>query len=167
MKIRFTVTRFDLIKLRLWAVATNRICLGFIAVLTAILAGASWTSTAMHGHGVWFKCAFVVLNLAMVFSVTITVMVGMTVAQAFVGNARGALGEHSLRLTAEGVEESTEHSVSLFRWSALGPRRFRVGLIIIPIGDYLAHIISTKRPLIEGDLSEFLREFDRQLEKKE
>ena len=81
----------------------------------------------------------------------------------FLWPPKGAIGEHSLIITENALIEKTEFYESNFKWNF--PMRVykTFGYYLIFCEGVGAHVISTRRPLIEGELEEFFKELSKKL----
>lgn len=72
-------------------------------------------------------------------------------------DGKGTLGRHTLRATAEGIEESTEYGQNRTTWPAVQGIVETPDLALIYIGPLLAHVIPRRR-IVKGDYEAFMRE---------
>jgi hypothetical protein len=165
MKIRYSLNRLDLFKARIAIVLSNRTILVFLLAIGGLVFYATLTSKAAPTHSLNFRILSATIQLMFVYGMTLGMLVLMSFIQAFTGKEKGVIGEHTLRITDEGLEEATEYNLSLHRWSAFGKRKKRGGLMLIYVTDRMAHIVPVRRPLLEGDLPEFLRCIDENTKK--
>ena len=160
MKIRYVLTRMDLFKARMSLVVSNRILLGFFAMLGTIVIIATLSDKTSAPHSVGFRAILAGLQLFIVYGAAFSLLTILSLAQAFSGKAKGLVGEHTLRITMDGLEEITEYNVSLNRWAAFNGCKKRGSLLFIYVTDGMAHVVPFRRPLLEGDINSFLHGID-------
>lgn len=157
MQIRFTLTRLDLFRARLALVCANRALLALWAVVAIVVAYSAFTDKTTMGRGPGFRATLAILQVIFTLGFSFLALAAFTLIQTFTGKARGVIGEHTLRITDEGLEEATEYNVSLHRWTAFEKCRQRGGMLFIYVTDSMAHVVPLRRPLLEGDLGDFRR----------
>jgi hypothetical protein len=74
----------------------------------------------------------------------------------FFGKNTGVVGEHTLEIKEEGVEESTAFNKSLHRWNLSFKIRARLGYVWIYPTDGQFFIIRNDPALCQGDMAAFL-----------
>jgi hypothetical protein len=155
MTIRYTTTRGDLLFANFRTLARNRFLLVFWSIAIAGVCYSAVNDPKVVDHAVGYKiglCAtMALLYFVLFFSVTLVV----TSAMALLRKNTGVLGEHRVSISDEGLMESTVHNESLHRWSGYHRTVSTKGYLLLYITDAQFHIISKKRPLIEGDLTAF------------
>lgn len=156
VKIRFSLTRFDLFKARIAALIANRplqIVLLLIAVFCAV---SGFTAGAVAGKSVGYRVFYAGIETLFVIGFGFCGGTLLVVLQCFTGKAKGVVGEHTLEVTDDGLLETTAYHTLLHRWSGLFKMKQSIGFLWICVTETGAHIVPLNRPLQEGDLSLFV-----------
>jgi hypothetical protein len=163
MQIRFSLSRLDLFRARAAVLLCSRALWALWGGIGALVFYSAFTTELKEPHGTGFRLTLAAVETVVVLGFSIGFAMAFTLFQTFAGKGRGVLGEHTLRLTDEGLEETTEYNVSLHRWSGFGKCRERGGFFFIYVTDTMAHVVPLRRPLLEGDLAEFRRALEPKL----
>jgi hypothetical protein len=158
IRIRFSLTRVDLFKIRTAALMSSR-PLQALLLLTACFCGFSgFTYESIAGESVAFRTFYAGCEIMFVLGVGFIAASLLNALHCFTGKARGVIGEHTLEVTDEGLIETTEYNTSLHRWSGFHKMKQSIGFLWIYVTDTMAHIIPINRPLQEGDLPAFVHQ---------
>ena len=155
MKIRYVVTRGDLLFATLRSILRNR----FLSVLwSALIVWACYDqvhSAKVVDHSTGYKvflCVFLAATyLVMLFGATFV----LTSAMVLLRKNTGLLGEHELSISDEGIVESTAHNHSTYRWSCYHRTVSTRNYLMLYVTEGQFHIISKRRRLLGGDLAAF------------
>jgi len=155
MIVRYNTTRGDLIAASIRSVLHSRIILAmwvFFITRTcySALQGPKIVDMSL-GSKVFFSIILGGLFSAFFFGTVIAV----AVAAVLLKKNKGVLGEHRLAISDDGILESTIHNESLNRWSTYHKTVSTRSHLLLYVNEGHFHIISKKRPLIEGDLVAF------------
>ena len=156
MKIRFSLTRFDLLQVRTAALLSNRLLQAVVVLLTAFCGVSGFTAESVAGRTVAYRVLYASIGILFVLGSGFFSAMLFIVLQCFTTKAKGVIGEHTLEVTEEGLLETTEYNTSLHRWSAFHKIKRSSGFLWIYVTDTMAHVVPLRRPLQEGDLSAFL-----------
>lgn len=156
MKIRFSLTRFDLLKARTATLLSNRPLLVVAMLMSAFCGVSGFTAESVAGATVAFRVLYASIGILFVLGFGFFSAMLFNALQCFTTKAKGVIGEHTLEVTEEGLLETTEYNTSLHRWSAFHKIKRSGGFLWIYVTDTMAHVVPLKRPLQEGDLSAFL-----------
>lgn len=155
MTIRYDTTRGDLLYANCRAITRNSFLLVFWSIVIVWVCYMALQDPKVSEHGFGYKVAFALVMAAfyyaLFFAATFSVMAGMVLLR----KNTGVLGEHRLSISAEGLIESTIHNESLNRWSAYHKTVSTKRYLMLYVTEGQFHIISKKRPLLEGDLAAF------------
>jgi hypothetical protein len=160
MKIRYIITRMDLLQGRMLAIFSNRILGGFYLLLAAYVVFRSLHEKSVLEQGVAFRCILVGIELFFLFGGSFALLIVISAIQVFATKGKGQIGEHSLRITEEGLEESTEYNIALNRWSGFHRMKKRGSIYLLYVTENSAHVVPTKRAPLEGDFAAFFREIE-------
>ena len=156
MRLRYRLTRADLIRAQTRAIFHNKVFIGVLVLFFAFL----WWST--------FTMAEIAKGSEAVRAITATIMAGIGLIgvllftaiilslQTLLRRDKGVLGEHTLELTEEGVVESTDVNRSLANWRTQFKIRDTRHYAYIYISESNAHIVPKKREPLEGCTEVFL-----------
>jgi len=157
MRIRYLVTRMDLLQGRMWAVYSSRLLRGFYLLLAVLVVFLSLHDKAVQEHGAAYQAVYVAIELFFILGGSLMILVIFSAIQAFTTNGKGLIGEHTLRLTDEGLEETTAYNTSLNRWTGYHRTKKRGSIYLLYITESSAHIVPTKRAPLEGDYASFFK----------
>ena len=155
MTIRYFTTRGDLLAGQFRSIVRNRFLQVFWAIVVASLCYSAVREPATAGQTVGYKIAFCLVMAALYVAVFVGLTFALTSVMFLLRKNTGVLGEHRLSITDVGLVESTVHNESLNRWSAYHRTVSTKGHLFLYVTESQFHIISKKRPLLEGDLAEF------------
>ncbi len=156
MTIRFTNTRRDLIVAQWHLLRRNRALRLFLLPLAAFILYSSFTYSGVQDKTTGYKIYHALFSL--VVTLGLGALGGMSVAalNVLLFKGKGVLGEHTLTILDEGLEETTAYNRTLNRWSAMPPVWSTSDYHFIFITENMAHLVPRKRPLLEGDLEAFV-----------
>lgn len=158
MRLRYTLTRWDLFRAGLRAMLRQRALL-FVAIpLLVFVWWSTYTSEEDRELPKPVRIAVATLTAATCAGVGVLAGVSIIGAQSFLRRDTGVLGEHTLEITDEGLVESTEVNRSLANWRTLFRihETSRYAYIYISLGN--AHVVPKAKPPLEGSVPDFLRE---------
>lgn len=155
MTIRYNTTRGDLIVNNARSILRNRFIMTMWSIVIAYYCFDYWREPEMQSHTLGIKVfsttIFAVLSVLILFGITFV----LTTMLILTRNNKGALGEHRITLTDEGLLESTDYNESLSRWSGYHKTVNTKSYLILYVTEGSFLHISKKRPLLEGDLTAF------------
>jgi hypothetical protein len=165
MRLRYTLTRWDLFRAGLRAVVAQRVLL---IVAVPLLVFVWWSSYSYdENQKLPVPVRIVVATLSSGICAGVGVLAGALIlaAQSFLRRDRGVLGEHILEITEEGLIECTEVNRSLANWRTSFRIRetSRYAYVYVSVGN--AHVIPKARPPLEGSVAEFLTELRARIQK--
>lgn len=158
MRLRYSLTRWDLFRAGLRGMLHQRIVLIVLIPLLAFIAWSTFTYDENRKLAVPVRITVAIFSATMCAGVGILGGAAVVAAQSFFRRDTGVLGEHTLEIADNGLIESTDVNSSLANWRT----RFRIretgryAYIYISVNH--AHIIPKARPPLEGSVAEFLRE---------
>ncbi len=165
MRLRYTVTRWDLFSAGLRAVVHQRVLL-IVAIPLLIFV---WWNTYIYDENreLSLPVRILVATLTSTACAGVGVLAGVVIiaVQSFLRRDRGILGEHTLEITEEGLVESTEVNRSLANWrtSFRICETTRYAYIYVSVGS--AHVVPKAKPPLEGSVAEFLGELRARIKK--
>jgi hypothetical protein len=155
MQIRYSLNRWDLLRVNARSALHNRMIILIWVGISLLLALNSFNRSTALAHGFGVSLITVLIVALAIF----TLMLGATLllTSLIVAGRKhtGVLGEHTLRVTEEGLVEKTEHNESLNRWSAYHRTVKSGAYLFLYVTEGMAHVVPLRRPLIEGDFAEF------------
>ncbi|CAM2973917.1 YcxB family protein [Rariglobus hedericola] len=157
MKLRYTLTRWDLFRAQLRGfMCNNRALLWLILIAAIYMFYTSMTGSYTADHSLVVKLLTAFMMVCVVIGAAFLGGMTVTVLNLFLSKGKGVLGEHTLEVTEEGLEERTEFNVSLQRWNGI-PRVLKIGRsYMIYITDASAHVIPPPSGILEGDAEQFI-----------
>jgi hypothetical protein len=155
MTIRYNITRLDLLRFQLRSILNNKFLIGFWILAIGWNCYAEWHRGGMIEHDLAYKITYCVVSFVFYFLIMLGITLLVVGPMIYFRKNLGLLGEHRLSLTDEGLIESTIHDESLSRWSAYHKTVSTRSYLLLYVKEGRAHIISRKRPLLEGNLAEF------------
>lgn len=157
MKLRYTLTRWDLFSAQLRGfMCNNRALLWLMLIAAVYMFYTSMTNSSPADQSLVVKLITAFLMVCFVLGIGFLGGMAVVVLNLFLSKGKGVLGEHTLEATEEGLEERTEFNVSLQRWNGI-PRVRKIGrsyLIFITEGS--AHVIPPPSGILEGDAEQFI-----------
>ena len=156
MRIRFSLTRFDLFKARTAALMSSRPLQVLLLLVAAFSGFSGFTAESVAGKTVAYRIFFASLQIFLVLGFGFCSATLLNAWQSFTAKAKGVIGEHTIEVTDEGLLETTDYNTSLHRWSGFHKMKRSSGFLWIYATETMAHIVPLERPLLEGDLSVFV-----------
>jgi hypothetical protein len=137
--IRYTLTRNDLISLRMGSLWRNRSIRIFYPIFFVVV----FLINFYGGDAVGVPAAGRLTTAAVAAGIPCAIGLGVTIIIALAGAYRkntGVLGEHEIQLTDWGLIERTDVNQSVHRWPGVGRIVRTADFLIIHVGDaqYLA-----------------------------
>jgi len=161
MTIRYANTRWDLWKGRLAATCANKLVMGFWLLVGLLFAFSGFNEQTVQSESLGYRLVLAGLMLVFVLVFNAVLLAAFLALQVLLQRGKGVLGEHTLRITDMGLEEATEHNVSLHRWTAYFRCKRRFGYWLIYVTEDMAHLVPTGRGLLEGDVDAFVAELEK------
>jgi hypothetical protein len=154
--IRYQLTRWDLFKGQVSVNLRHRVAQ--IAFLASFIFStvSSWTDSRHADESAEGKVLVVLVNilsLTITWGVVIIVMVGLMVI--LTKGKRSTLGEHTLTIKDNGLEEETIYNVTLHKWFGIQKLVKRGRYRYIYITESLVHIVPPQSKMLEGDVDVF------------
>lgn len=155
MTIRYIVTRGDLLFATFRSLIRNRFILVIWTVLIGWICFNAVRGPQVASHALGYKLVFCIFMAVFYFVILFSVTFALTSVMMLLRRNTGLLGEHRLSISDEGITESTSHNESLNRWSAYHRTVKTKRHLMLYVTEVQYHIISRRRPLLEGDLRSF------------
>jgi len=155
----------DLLQGRMLAIFSSRMLRGFYLLLTVFVVFLSLHDSVVREYSAAYQTVYVAIELLVILGGSLLAVVVFSAIQVLATEGKGLIGEHSLRVTDEGLEETTEYNTSINRWSGFHRIKKRGSIYLLYITETSAHIVPTKRPPLEGDFASFFREIEAHLKK--
>ena len=160
MRIRYDNTRWDLIKGQWHMMRFNRALRYFMSALGVFILYSSFTYAEVQDRSVAYRAFYSIFYLFFALGLGLVSGLAVSALNTLLGKGKGLLGEHQLALTEEGLEESTMFNRSLHTWAGMRGLKTAGGFYFLFVTENHAHLIPRKRPLLEGDLPAFIKEFE-------
>jgi hypothetical protein len=160
MKLRYHLTRLDVIKASIRSIFFNRPLLVYLSLVIIVVIGLSIRTDFAQGKDVGFLVFSVVFQLMLFFVIIVFGITAMTSLALLFGKGRGVLGEHEMEVSEVGLTERTQFNDSLHKWNGVTAVRETPGFYYIRVcesGGSL-HVIPKKDRVLEGDLNAFISE---------
>jgi hypothetical protein len=161
MKIRYNVTRADLVRGAIRSVLFNRPLMTYLSVFIVIMIGWMIKDQIAQKKGTGFIVFFAVFEIALIAALVIIGVAITTCLAIFFGKGRGVIGEHELEISEAGLSERTEFNDSLHRWKGVTAVKESSAFYFIRVNESggAFHLIPKKMGrVIEGDLGSFIAE---------
>ena len=156
MRLRFRLTRADLIRAQTRAIFHNKVFIGVLVLFFAFLWWSTFTMAEIAKHHEAVRAA-TAATAAAIGSIGVLLFTVLILAlQNLLRRDKGVLGEHTLELTEEGLVESTDVNRSLANWRTQFKIRDTRHYAYIYISESNAHIVPKKREPLEGCTEVFL-----------
>ncbi len=157
MKLRYTLTRWDLLNAQMRGFMVNNRGLRWLMLIAAIyMIYTSMTGSSTADHPLAVKLITAFLMVGFVLGSAFLGGMAVVVLNLFLSKGKGVMGEHTLEVTEEGLEERTAFNVSLQRWNGI-PKVRKIGRsYMIFITDASAHVIPPPSGILEGDAEQFI-----------
>jgi hypothetical protein len=134
----------------------NRALLWLMLIAAIYMFYTSMTGSSTADHSLLVKLITAFLMVCVVIGAAFVGGMTVVVLNLFLSKGKGVLGEHTLEVTEEGLEERTAFNVALQRWNGI-PRVRKIGRsYMIYITDTSAHIIPPPTGILEGDAEQFI-----------
>lgn len=156
MTLRFTNTRRDLFFAHCRLALQSRGLRVFLVPLSAWILYSGFTYSGIQDKSAAFKIFYSLLYLALLLGVGALAGIAVTALNALLVKGKGVLGEHTLTITDEGLEERTAYNRTLSSWAALPPVRSSSAYHFVFIAENMAHVVPRKRPPLEGEVDAFV-----------
>jgi hypothetical protein len=156
MRIRFSLTRFDLFKARTAALMSSRPLQVLLLLIAAFSGFSGFTAESAASKTVGYRIFSASLQIFIVLGFGFCCATLLNAWLSFTAKAKGVIGEHTIEVTDEGLLETTDYNTSLHRWSGFHKMKQSSGFLWIYVTETMAHIVPLERPLLEGDLSLFV-----------
>jgi hypothetical protein len=165
MKIRYTLSRRDLLRANLQIQTRSRFLWFAWAALTLFVSHSWLTDGKYDNRTLGYKITMVVI-LAIMYLITLFGLTTIVTSIAIILRKHlGVIGEHSLAIEEDGLSEVTDHNVSRSKWSSYHKTRVSGSFAFLYISESHFHLIPLCRPLAEGNAREFLKELKEKTKK--
>ncbi len=157
-RLRYSITRADIVRGSLRAILYNRALGWYMAVLFTFLSMLTFRDYLAKGTPVGVIAVALVIQLLLVCAIVAAGISLVALLSLHLNKGRGLVGEHELVMTAEGLIERTDVNESLHKWRGLGEVREtgRYFFIRTMEGGGAFHIVPKSRQIIEGDPRMFI-----------
>ena len=159
MKLRYNNTRWDLINGQWQMMRFNRALRYLVSALGLFVFYSSFTFSEVQDRSVSYRIFYSLFYLIFVLGVGLVGTLAVSALNTLLGKGKGLVGEHQLVLTEEGLEESTAYNRSLHTWAGMRGIKESGGFYCLFVTENHAYLIPRKRPVLEGDLTTFIKEF--------
>jgi uncharacterized membrane protein YdbT with pleckstrin-like domain len=161
MKIRYYLTRIDIIKASIQSIVYNRALMVYLCIFSLVMAGLSFRSIFEGGESLYLVIFSILFELAIIaILIVIGIIITTSLSLFLFGKGKGILGEHELEISNEGLIERTEFNVSLHKWKGVTAVRESSRFYFVRVNETggAFHVIPKKDRMIEGDLGQFITE---------
>jgi hypothetical protein len=142
--VKFSISRWDLIRCRLWVVAHNR----FVVWLTLVMSGVPSFITAFTANLTINTLAFRIFYAVFMMVTLICLMALFQVtAQALlvmISPNRGVVGAHEIELRDDGLLEKSSVNESLHRWAGFHKFGSSRNFFFVYVTDTVVHYVPRK-----------------------
>ena len=139
--ISFTITKGDLFRLQLRALLRSRVIWGMYLVFLAVVVNGLLSAPSVKERSVAYQVFFACFGAAL-FTIPFCFLQLLVLANAVLGKKhQGLVGEHTLRLTPEGLEESTAFNTGVHKWAGIHRVDSTTRYLFIYINESMAHIV--------------------------
>lgn len=139
--IRFTLTKGDLFWLQLRVVIRNRVVLGLYVFILFIGLNGLMSAPSVQERSIAYQIVFGGFVVVLI-SIPFWLLQLLVIANAVVWKKhQGVVCEHLIKLTPEGLEESTAFNSGLHKWAGIHRVESRGGYLAIYINETAAHWI--------------------------
>ena len=159
MKIRYNITRVDLVRGAVRSVLFNRPLMTYLGVFMVIMLGWMVKDQIAQAKGAGFIVFFAVFEIVLIAALIIIGVAATTCLAIIFGKGRGVIGEHELEISDAGLSERTEFNDSLHRWKGVTAVKESSAFYFIRVNESggALHLVPKNRGrIIEGDLGSFI-----------
>jgi hypothetical protein len=139
--IRYSITRWDILRWQLYVLLRNRVLIAFGLVVTLGLVWNDLRGAEMAARSLGFKVSYAILFTATMFFgvglATMALMACMVMFKKF----RGFLGDHELEIRDDGLVERTDVNESVHRWAGFHKIVTTGRYLYIYVTDNNVHIV--------------------------
>ena len=167
MKLKYYLTRLDVVLASNRAILLNRPLIAIFALVNAWLIGSSALELLEEGKNIAFVLIFSALQLGIWIAFFVIGVAAVNALQLLVTKGKGILGEHELKISDQGLTERTEYNESLHKWSGVKGicETSKFYLIRVNEAGGSLHVVPKKNRIIEGELESFMQELRRRTKK--
>ncbi len=166
MKIRYHLTRLDIIRSSIRTIVFNRALMTYLIVFAGVMIGWSLKTAAQEGRGMAFLVFSAIFQLV---AIVILIVIGLTITTSlalFFGKGRGIVGEHELEISDAGLAERTEFNDSLHKWKGVTAVRETSHFYFIRVNESggAFHTLPKNGRCFEGDVHAFVAEIRKRIQ---
>lgn len=158
MRIRYLVTRGDLVRAQIGALVRQPVLLVAVLVMTGLFAASVVAGPALQETTWQLRLVAGVISAGLFLVLSAVLACVLSVLLVVTRKHQGVVGEHTLELTESGLLETTAFNQSLHRWEGLHKIRRTPAALIIHVTETMFHYVARPRPLLEGNLESFEQE---------
>jgi hypothetical protein len=159
--IRFSLSRWDVLRCRLWVVAHNwklvTIILGLCLAAPALTYQTPEGKSFSLGFCAFYFCIMAVLVLVL----NIAFQIVFQTFWLFANKNRGVVGEHEFEIRDEGFWEKTPFNESLHRWAGFHKIYASRNFLFVFVTDNIVHYIPLRAFASKEDAESFRAELQR------
>ena len=163
MRLRYNITRKDVIGAGFRTTLANKVVIGILLVVIvtswwSIFTGEKFVNLPLYGR---LLLATVVAAFTTSGGILAAFLISVLQA-AMLKNGQGTLGIHTLEITDEGLVEQTDVNRTVSNWRSPFKVKESKHYGYIFVSPAQVHLIPLSRPALEGSPREFLSEFRHQ-----
>lgn len=155
LSVRYTLNRADMFRFLFRAILRNRLTVVTYLFCLTGLGSSVLGAVATPERSVLFYIIFLCPWLCAVTIAYGFLLVLVTAFLTWFGNHRGSLGEHTISLSSEGLNDSTEFSTSFNNWSGIAHVEATGRYVLVFLNDFLCHLIPKRAFASQAAAHEF------------
>lgn len=158
MRIVFSNTRSDIMKAQARMLSSNSVFRVVIFLSAVVFAGFGASSETLADAPLAERIVAACVHMAFALLVWVIVLTVGSLFGALLLTGNFMLGERSLTATDEGLVEETSRSRTLHKWALVLRVEKTRSAYLIYVDKLVAHVVPANRPLLEGNLADFIHE---------
>jgi len=139
--IKYSITLYDLIKCRLWAMTHNRFMLGIQGFFSLLIPLQVWNEPQFAGQTILVRAIMFLMVFAIMSAFLAVVNMAVQILFVLVSKNRGVLGWHELEIREDGLVERTDINESLCRWTGFHKLRKSRNYFFLYVTDLAVHVV--------------------------
>ena len=142
LSVKFSISRWDLLQCRLWAITQNRFVVGLILFFSAAVPLLNFPKSKDSAYPVLFSLFLCFLiGAGLMFCFMVFIQVAVQVAFLFSSKNRGVLGEQELEIRSDALIARSSISESVNRWAGFQKLRSAGGFLFLYVGGNIVHYV--------------------------
>jgi len=161
--IRYSLSRWDIIRFQMWAAAHNKVRVGCLLIFAAFLAWITFRTPEMAEHPLAVRILAGTVFVAGLLCAMVLGQFGLVALWVWFRKGRGMFGEHELIIREDGLVERTDVNESLARWSGFHKIVSSGRYLYVFVTDTNVHIVPKRCFPSEEERQSFEQEIEQRM----